>query len=367
MEKKSFFNNTLTCVLASLIIGASFSRINKNFFSSVIPIPVAVGLAILFVVATVVFCFVWYRKAKSNTIDSEKTLVLWQGLLRYGIAFELCTIGWQKIFHLQFVTPLGRLDNPLSSFSPIDLMWAFFGQSYSFILVIGFCQIMGSLLLLFSRTRLFAVFILLPVMINIVLIDILYEIQPGPMAQAILLTCGILYFLFIEYDRLKTFFFFSKNDLPSLRIQNSVMKNVIRFSVVIVPLGIILTNKELAPFVYDKTPLPAGRYEVRELSINHQDIALKNSCDSVLNIVYLKHDIVFQFGDVRKRMFGLYTYDENTKQMKAVWHHPPRVGKDTLIATVIKKNNDEVLLMDGRLGTDHLLMELVKTPAPTFP
>ncbi len=366
MEKKSFSKNVLTCVLASIIIGATFSRFNKNFFSHIIPIPVAIGLAVLFFLAAVVFCFIWYRKEKNNTIDSEKTLALWQGMLRYGLAFELCTIGWQKIFHLQFVTPIGRLDNPFSSFSPIDLMWAFFGQSYSFILVIGLCQIIGSLLLLFSRTRLFAVFILLPIMINIVLIDILYEIQPGPLALAVLLTGGVLYFLFVEYDRLKAFFFLSKNDLPSIQMNSNLMKSVIRFSVVIVPLVVILTNKELAPFVYDKTQLPMGRYEVRELSINQKEIALNNDCDSALTMVYLKHDVVFQFGDVRKRMFGLYTYNDKTKQMKAVWHHPPRARKDTLIATVIKEDND-VLMLDGRLGPDLLKMKLVKTPAPKFP
>jgi hypothetical protein len=366
MEQKSFSKNVLTCVLASIIVGASYARINRKFFSHIIPMPVAIGLAGLFFLATVVFCFVWYRKEKNNAIDSERILALWQGLLRYGLAFELCTIGWQKIFHLQFVTPIGRLDNPLSSFSTIDLMWAFFGQSYSFILIIGVIQITGSFMLLFSRTRLFAVFILLPVMINIVLIDILYEIEPGPLAQAILLTCGILYFLFIEYDRLKAFFFSSKNDLPSIRMNSKLMKYVIRFSVVIIPLVIILTNKELAPFVYDRTPLPAGRYEVRQLSINQKDFGVNNGCDSVLSIVYLKHDVVFQFGDVRKRTFGLYTYDENTKQMKAVWHYPPSAAKDTLVATVIKKDKD-VLLMDGRLGKNLIQMELVKTPAPKFP
>lgn len=365
MEQKSFSKNVFACLLASLIAGASFTRSVNFFFSDIIPIPVVIGLAILFFLATIVFCFVWYWKEKNNTIDSEKTLALWQGLLRYSLAYELCTIGWQKIFHLQFVTPLAKLDNPLSSFTPIDLMWAFFGQSYSFVLIIGFSQIIGSVLLLFSRTRLFAVFLLLPVMINIVLIDFLYEIQPGPMALATLLTCGVLYFLFIEYDRLKVFFFLSKNELPSIQMNSYLIKNVIRLSVAIIPLVIILTSKRLAPFVYQKTALPTGRYEVRELSINHQDIALKNGCDSLLTLVYLKDDVVFQFGDVQKRMIGRYTFDESTKQMKAIWHYPRnRIGADTLNATVSRKGND--LIIDGKLGNNLVRMELIKTEPPKY-
>lgn len=362
MEKKSFAKNAFACILAGMVISASFTRITNRFFQ-IMPMVVAIGLAVFLVLSSVIFSIIWYRKDKEGTIDSTRMLALFQGLLRYAIAFDLCMIAWQKIFHLQFMTPIGKLDNPFSSFSLSDLMWAFFGQSYPFIVTIGLSQIIGSVLLLFGRTRLIGVFILIPVLLNIIFIDFFYEIGVGPLFQAIILLAGVTYFLFIEYDRLKVFFLLSNNDLPSIRINSNLMKNVLRFSVVIIPLLLILTNTRLAPYVYQKTQLPKGRYEVRKLSINQKDIQ-RDGCDSVLTMVYLHHDIVFQSGDIQKRLFGKYTYNENTKEMKAIWHYP-KDRKDTLTATVTKTEN--TLILDGKMGAEWLRMELVKIDPPKYP
>jgi len=364
MEKKSFSKNAFACVLAGLVMGATFMRITNLFFSEFVPRLVAIGLAVLLLLSAIVFSFVWHRKEKNNTIDSSRTLAWWQGLLRYGIAFDLSTIGWQKMFHLQFVTPIGKLDNPFSSFSLTDLMWAFFGQSYAFTVVIGLLQITGALLLLFSRTRLLALFLLLPVMLNIILIDYYFEIPIGPSVQALIHTAGMLYFLFMEYDRLKAFFFLSKNDLPSIKMNSNLLRNGLRFSVVIIPLLIIITNQRLMPFTFRKMPLPEGRYEVRQLFINQKDMSDMACRDSVLTTVYLEHDVVFGFNHPEKRMIGLYTYDTNTRQMKAIWHYP-RDRKDTLIATVSEGENK--LIIDGKMGTERVRMELVKTAAPKYP
>jgi len=48
------------------------------------------------------------------------TLAFWQGLIRYGVAFDLAEFGWAKIFHLQLAIPLSKLDLPYNSFSPSD-------------------------------------------------------------------------------------------------------------------------------------------------------------------------------------------------------------------------------------------------------
>lgn len=364
MEKKSFAQNAFACILASIVIGASFVRIANRFFTNGVPPIVFGGVAVVLIVSSIIFSIVWYRKERRGTIDSSRTRAWFQGLLRYGIALDLCLIGWQKIFHLQFITPIGKLDNPFSSFSLTDHMWAFFGLSYSFIVVIGLTQIIGSVLLLFSRTRLVGVFILIPVLLNIILIDIFYEVAPGPLAQAIILFSGVMYFLLLEYDRLETFFLKSKKELPAIQFKSHALKNLLRVSVVIVPLVVILTNKRLAPYVYSKTQLPTGRYEVKQLSINDKNTDVRDCRDSVVTMVYIEHDIVFQYHDVDKRLYGEYMYDDQTKQIKAVWHYP-RSRNDTLKATVTKKENE--LIFDGTMGASKIHMELLKTDPPKYP
>jgi hypothetical protein len=42
-----------------------------------------------------------------------------------AVAFDLITFGWQKIYHLQFIVPLGMLDLPFTEIDDVSLMWAF--------------------------------------------------------------------------------------------------------------------------------------------------------------------------------------------------------------------------------------------------
>jgi hypothetical protein len=364
MEKKSFAQNAFACILASIVIGGSLVRLANRFFTYGVPPIVHAGTSVLMLLLSIIFSIVWYRKNRKGTIDSPKTLAWVQGLLAYGLALELCLVGWEKIFHLQFNVPIGKLDYPFSSLSRTDLLWAFFGQSYPFILAIGLIQIFGGVFLLFSRTRLIAVFILIPVLLNIILLDIFYEIEFGPLTLAITLFLGVMYFLLIEYDRLKTFFLHSTTKLPAIAFKSNAFKNLLRLAVVIVPMVVILTNKRLAPYVFNKTQLPKGRYEVKQLSIDDKIIDVTDCRDSIVTMVYLEHDIVFQYHDVNKRLFGQYKYDDQAKQIKAVWHYP-RERNDTLTATVTKKQNE--LIFDGTMGITKIHVELLKADPPKYP
>ncbi len=165
-------------------------------------------------------------------------MAFWQLLIRYAVAFDLSLFGWQKINHLQFITPLGKLDEPFNRFTSEDPVWAFFGHSYPFICLIAICQITGALLLLHHRTRLAGVFVLLPVMLNIFSIDIFYHLAPGVILHAGIMLSGVLYFLFVEYGRLKEFFL--KPVMHSLPLSlPGYLKTAIRLSVIYIPVLLI--------------------------------------------------------------------------------------------------------------------------------
>lgn len=81
---------------------------------------------------------------------------------------------------------------PLDGFK---LTWIFFGYSTTYSIIIGAFQVLGCILLLVGRTRLLGAFILVPIMFNVLLIDILYGIPIGAtLNAAVYLSClvGIL-------------------------------------------------------------------------------------------------------------------------------------------------------------------------------
>ena len=347
----------LLCSLAGLVAGATSLRVGRWVVGPWAPYAGLLTGAILVLIGAISYGVYWQRQPVGRPADTA-VLAFWQGLLRYAVAFDLALIGWQKLFNLQFFVPLGMLDLPFRSFSGEDLTWAYFGHSYPYRFTIGALQIGGALLLLFHRTRLLGVFTLLPVLVNIVLIDYFYQMPVGVFWQALIhLTC-LLYLLGLDYERLVTFFLRTPNHLPRLAIRRPLVRTLVRLSVVYGPL-LLLSGPEFP----DTYPQLTGKYAVRNVQLNGQLLMARSCQDSVLTTVYLDidHDCVFEFNGTKRRLYGSYTYEARRQQLRVVWRRPtPR--PDTLTATLTPTPTPGSLRATGHLGEQAVRFTLVKIP-----
>lgn len=92
--------------------------------------------------------------------------------LRYYAAFTLFTYGFAKLMGAQFTVLDSQLAKPMGDVSGFWLTWYYFGYSPLYSAVIACAQIAGALLLCFRRTAIAGAFILIPIMVNIVCVDI---------------------------------------------------------------------------------------------------------------------------------------------------------------------------------------------------
>lgn len=65
--------------------------------------------------------------------------------------------------------------------------------------ILGLIQISGAVLLLFRRTTLLGALILLPVMTNIILINIFYEISAGAFVNSLIFTIGLVFLIALRW------------------------------------------------------------------------------------------------------------------------------------------------------------------------
>ena len=348
MHRISFVKKLITCILAGSVIGASAFRISITYFRMWGTIGGFSIIPFLTVATAIVYALIWQARKTNN----PSTLAFWQGLIRYGVAFDLAEFGWAKICHLQLVMPMSKLDLPYNSFSPSDLFWYFFSYSYLLGCIIAALQIAGAMLLLFHRTRLVGVFILLPVLANILLMDIFYQIGYSVVVHASIMMAGILYFLVIEFNRLKKFFFAATNRLPELHFSRYV-KLTIRLSIIYIPLLLIAMHGKV-----DKYPALTGKYEVKQLSINHQLLHQGTCADSILTMVYfdIKNGCVFQFNTPAKRWNGSFSKDSN--HLKIEWFSP--ADKPVFNGTMSTANGSGKLMLTGMLGKDSMDVILQK-------
>ena len=115
--------------------------------------------------------------------------------LRYYAAFTLFTYGFAKIMGAQFTVLDSQLARPMGEVSGFWLTWYYFGYSPVYSTIIAVTQIAGAILLCFRRTALLGAFVLLPVMVNIVCVDvwvIRFPPSSGALRNAIYVLAALL-------------------------------------------------------------------------------------------------------------------------------------------------------------------------------
>jgi hypothetical protein len=123
---------------------------------------------------------------------------------RWYVFWFLNVYGLGKILGGQFYRR-GRLPEDvaktlLGEANAFDLAWTFMGYSFAYILFIGLAEVIGAWLLLWERTKLFGVAVLLPVMVNIVVFDIIFLDTHGATASATIYTLLLFVILFCNRE-----------------------------------------------------------------------------------------------------------------------------------------------------------------------
>jgi uncharacterized membrane protein YphA (DoxX/SURF4 family) len=116
--------------------------------------------------------------------------------LRFYLAFFMIDYGWGKVTGGQFhILDPKILDKPLKDVDKFYLAWHLFSMSKVFNVLVGSTQIIGGLLLMFNRTVLLGALILIPILIQILLVDIAFTTNMFgatlPLRLAIMLLCDI--------------------------------------------------------------------------------------------------------------------------------------------------------------------------------
>lgn len=353
---KSFFQKFIVCFLAGLLSAMAIVRIGWRFLYPWIPNRPMLFISLIILIAALVYPIVWNRKKEPQAGGAERIYSFWIGVIRYSVALNLIMVGMQKWFYLQFNTPIAKLDLPFSSFSSEDLVWAFFGHSHGFVLVIGSLQIIGSLFLLYNRTRLFGTVLLIPVMLNILLIDLFYGFYFGERFNAFVLLVALVYLLLLDYEKLVTVFFARKNAYPAMVFKSKWLKNGVRLSACCIPLAMIWIN----PNPY-RHPWFSGKYHVDHFSVNDHPLTAGLCTDSVLTVIYFDqgNECVFEYNSQERRLFGTYRYDQSNNKMTIVWHYPKNMH-DTLQTTLSVAKPESDLVLSGKMGNEIVQASLRK-------
>jgi hypothetical protein len=266
----------------------------------------------------------------------------------YYLSVILMKYGFDKIFKAQFYlpepnilyTPLGKLDKDI-------MFWSTMGVSRSYNLFLGFAEIIPAILILFYRTRQIGLMISLCVLINVLAINLSFDISVKLFSAFLILinlyllipTLGILWNLFIlnKVIRLKNQFNFSITKSTKIIIKTIVI--------------CLLLLESLFPYLnsgnfnddISKRPFLHGAYVVQEFN---QNGIILNTSNSPVKRIFIHRDgyLILQnqqdeMTDYKleinqvKQTFQLTDYQLNRIEMHYLFSK-----KDSLLAISFKSN-----------------------------
>jgi hypothetical protein len=236
MKKNFLLKKLITCIVAGLTTIALLLVLGNSGTLKWFPTVAVFSLVGITFLSAALYPFIWQYQEKKQKINSQKVYGFVYSIIRYTVAFNLAGFGWKKLFGLQFVVPASIASMPMNQQSGEWLTWYYFGHSYTFGVILGLIQIVGAYLLLFRKTILAAAFILFAFMVNLMLINIFYQMNAGALLQSVLLTMGVVFLILSDYKRLVEFFFKVKTNIPAIAFKNPPVKNLFRISAILLSL-----------------------------------------------------------------------------------------------------------------------------------
>ena len=165
--------------------------------------------------------------------------------LRFISAYLILTYGTRKLIGGgQFASGRTLGSRPIGSLSGFELTWFYYGYSHAYGAILGLTQILGGVLLLFRKSALLGAALLMPLMANILMINIFFHIALGAELVAAFLLSSTLLLLWQEREALIRVFW---HDQPiETRVGNRMQRIAVAIVVVLVLAQLVLFAKYAA-------------------------------------------------------------------------------------------------------------------------
>jgi hypothetical protein len=163
---------------------------------------------------------------------------LTRAILRYTVALLVITYGFAKLNGSQFTILDSELDKPMGQVSGFWLTWYYFGYSKFYGNLIALAQIIGGVLLMFPRTTLLGSCLLLPIIANIILIDLFYAVDLGALLVALFIEVALLIIVRPHLMELYDLFWVRQKPLVPTKLSPrmaTIGKYIVRVLLIVLP------------------------------------------------------------------------------------------------------------------------------------
>jgi hypothetical protein len=183
-----------------------------------------------------------------ETAASKKRYPQYLEWLRYISAYIVVTYGTRKLIGGgQFAMGHTLGSKPIGSLSGFELTWFYYGYSHAYGTILGLAQIVGGALLVSRRCALLGAAVLAPIMVNIFLINIFFDIALGAEIVSAFVLGSVLLTLWQQREALINVFWRDHQTEPFMGSGSRRQKIAAVIAVLLVVLAQMVLFAKLAP------------------------------------------------------------------------------------------------------------------------
>lgn len=319
-------------------------------------------------------CVIWTLTDKKRTNYNKLHYWFSQALIT-GLSCILFSYGIIKVFALQMPPPsVTTLRRPLGELSPFDLLWATLGYGTPYEVFSGIIEVSGAILVLYKRTRLAGLLIIMAALLNIIMLN--YTYQVGVMVLSFYIFLIAAFLLAPNARSLAGLFFTGTTPLPcpDLYTAEKNGKTALARTIMVLLIGFsFFANTRFACQRYVKrTAVSQTRRSslILEHIVNNDTLKLveKDTLRWRLwmeNMTEGKRKVTIV--TMNPNVFKTYSLEQDT--VGHIFTLRPTWKKDSFPATFTYWTIDETAWeLDGNMGKDHIQLKLQKIdPDTAFP
>jgi hypothetical protein len=325
-----------------------------------------------------VACIVWTILDRKR--PHYERLAFWlRMIVRYYVAAAALSYGLLKLLLLQMPFPaISQLATPLGDLLPMRVSWLFIGYSVPYQFFSGAMETVAGLLLLYRRTVTAGLFAATGAFMNVVMINLSYDVPVKLYSSHLLLAC--LFLLALDAKRMLRFLVLNQPTPPTTAYDPNFafawqrwgsigVKVYIVFQLLVFPLQGDWRRYQTVNRPVNPGPFKAGMYDVRRYVVNHdtvpttspdtlrwKDVIFDNAGAGSVNTL----DQVFW----QRYRRGYFRYRPDTvKHTVAVWKTSTVPGDSTFLFTMRYDAPDtNTIRFHTAIRGDSVHVELVRMP-----
>lgn len=131
-------------------------------------------IGFIFLIASLVNKYRLNKISKISKVQIFDFIIL---VLRWYLGYYMFKYGFSKLIEGQFIITEEILNTPLKNIDKFNLAWYLFSLDKTFNIIVGLSQIIGAILIIYNRTVILGAIFLIPILVQIFLIDVSFTTQ----------------------------------------------------------------------------------------------------------------------------------------------------------------------------------------------